>query len=232
MATPAPRFTQQTLKFLRALKRNNNREWFGSHKAEYEANVRAPMLAIIEWLAEDFSRIAPDLVASPRSMYRIYRDTRFSPDKTPYKTQVAAAFPHARLPKHESAALYFHLAPDQLWVGGGLYAPQRCQLHTIRKHICSNLSSFRSLVESTTMRRMGGIKGTALQRVPRGFTRDHEAGEYLKLKQYLLGVELDPTLATSPRFYSTLLRRFTAVAPLVQFLNAPLLTTRRLTLDY
>ena len=231
MATPAPRFTEQTLKFLRALKRNNNREWFRSHKAAYEANVRAPMLAIIEWLAEDFSRIAPELVASPRSMYRIYRDTRFSPDKTPYKTQVAAAFTHERLPKQESAALYFHLAPDQFWIGGGLYAPQRSEIHRIREHICANFSSFRSLVESTAIRRMGGIQGAALQRVPRGFARDHEAGEYLKLKQYLLGVELDPTLATSPRCYSTLLRRFTAVAPFVHFLNAPLLTTRRLTLD-
>ena len=94
MSAAAPRFTEQTVAFLRTLAQNNDREWFKAHKADYEANVRAPMLAIIERLAQDFPRMAPGLAASPRSMYRIHRDTRFSPDKTPYKTHVAAAFTH------------------------------------------------------------------------------------------------------------------------------------------
>jgi uncharacterized protein (TIGR02453 family) len=219
---PPPRFTPDTLNFLRALKRNNNREWFGEHKDDYESRVRAPMLAIIERLAEDFPRIAPDLVASPRSMYRVYRDTRFSPDKTPYKTHVAASFSHQVLPKHESAGLYFHLAPDQLWIGGGVYAPQTPQLQRIRDHIVTNLRSFRSLAESPAFRRMGGVRGTMLKRVPPGFSQDHEAADYLRLKQYLVGEELDPKRAISPRFYGTLVRRFTTLAPFIQFLNAPL----------
>jgi uncharacterized protein (TIGR02453 family) len=222
MSPPSPRFSQDTLKFLRALKRNNNREWFGTHKDDYEARVRVPMLAVIERLAEDFPQIAPDLIASPRSMYRVYRDTRFSPDKTPYKTHIAASFSHKELPKHESAGLYFHLAPDQLWIGGGVYAPQSPQLQRIREHLVANFGRFRSLVESPAFRRLGGVTGAKLKRVPRGFPQDHEAADYLKLKQFLVGEELNPQLATSPRFYGALVRRFTTLAPFIQFINTPL----------
>ena len=225
--SPAPRFTEQSVKFLRALKRHNTREWFNAHKADYESHVRAPMLAVIERLALDFPRIAPELIASPRSMYRIYRDTRFSPDKTPYKTHVSAAFSHRTLPKQESAGLYFHLAADQLWIGGGLYAPQGPQLARIREHIAANLGRFRSLVEAPALQRMGGITGSRLKRVPRGFPPDHEAGDYLRLKQYMVGAQLAPTLALSPRFYSSLVRRFTVLAPFIQFLNTPLASSAR-----
>ena len=227
MSPDTPRFTDHTLKFLRALKRNNDRVWFKAHKDDYDTHVRGPMLAIIERLGVDFPRVAPDLVASPRSLYRVYRDTRFSPDKTPYKTHVAASFSYQMLPKHESAGLYFHLAPDQLLIGGGVYAPQTPQLHRIRGHIVANLQSFRSLVESAAFQRIGGMTGTRLQRVPRGFPQDHEAAEYLKLKQYLAGEELDPQLATSPRFYGALLRRFTMLAPFIKFLNTPLAAAAR-----
>ena len=88
-----PFFTHDTLRFLRALKRNNNREWFGRRKTDYERHVRAPMLAVIDQLAVDFRSIAPEMIASPKSsLYRVYRDTRFSEDKTPYKIHVAAGF--------------------------------------------------------------------------------------------------------------------------------------------
>lgn len=222
MGPTAPRFTTDTLKFLRELKRHNEREWFNAHKSDYEAHVKAPMLAVIEQLAVDFPQIAPDQIASPRSMYRIYRDTRFSADKTPYKTHVSAAFSHRTLPKNESAGLYFHLSPTELWIGGGLYAPQTPQLTQIRQHIVSNLRGFRSLAESPAIRRLGGVRGEQLQRVPRGFPKDHEAADYLRLKQYLVGDQLDAAKALSPRFYGTLLRRFETIAPFVQFINTPL----------
>ena len=125
MPAASPRFTPATLRFLRALKRNNRREWFNAHRDDYEAHVRQPMTAIVERLAVDLRTFAPELVASPKlSMYRIYRDTRFSDDKKPYKTHVAAVFPTRGLAKHEGAGVYFHVAPDEVWIGGGMYSPQ------------------------------------------------------------------------------------------------------------
>ena len=225
MASSAPRFTDATLKFLRALKRNNRREWFNAHRDDYEAHVRTPMTAIIEQLAVDFRGIAPELVANPKtSMYRIYRDTRFSENKTPYKTHVAASFPPRGLPKHEGAGVYFHISPEELWIGGGMYAPQTPQLHAVREHIAANVRHLRSIIESPGFkRRIGTLEGEQLLRVPRGFPKDHPAAEFLKYRQFLAGAEFPPALATSPRFYSTILAVFREVVPLTRFLNAPLL---------
>jgi uncharacterized protein (TIGR02453 family) len=223
----APRFTPETLSFLRRLKRNNRRDWFNARREGYERHVRQPMAAIVERLAEDFRTFAPELVASPRaSMYRIYRDTRFSPNKAPYKTHVAAIFPARGLPKHEGAGLYFHVSPDEVWVGGGMYAPQTPQLQAVREHIATHSRQLRAIVESPAFRRtVGGLDGERLQRVPRGFARDHEAAEYLKYRQFLAGREFPPTFATSVAFYGGLLKVFRQIAPLVRFLNQALPTS-------
>ena len=220
-----PRFPPGTLKFLRGLKRNNRRDWFLAHRDAYETDVRAPMTAIIERLAIDFRGFAPELVASPKSsMYRIYRDTRFSENKAPYKTHVAAVFPTRGLAKHEGAGLYFHVSPGEVWIGGGMYAPQMPQLQAVREHIARNVKRLRTIVESPAFRRqIVRLEGEQLQRVPRGFPRDHEAAEFLKFRQFLAGREFPPALAASPRFYSTLLSVFRRVAPLARFLNEPLL---------
>jgi uncharacterized protein (TIGR02453 family) len=225
MPAAAPRFTPATLKFLRALKRNNRREWFNAHRDEFEAHVRQPMTSIIEQLAVDFRVFAPELVASPRgSMYRIYRDTRFSENKAPYKTHVAAVFPTRGLAKHEGAGLYFHVSPAEVWVGGGMYAPQMPQLLAVREHIATNVKRLRTIVESPGFRRqVGRLEGERLQRVPRGFPKEHEAAEFLKFRQFLAGREFPPALATSPAFYRTLIAVFRRVAPLARFLNEPLL---------
>jgi uncharacterized protein (TIGR02453 family) len=225
MASAAPRFTGATLKFLRALKRNNRREWFNAHRDDYEAHVRTPMTAIIEQLAIDFREFAPELVANPKtSMYRIYRDTRFSDNKAPYKTHVAASFPTRGLPKHEGAGIYFHISPEELWIGGGMYAPQTPQLQVVREHIAANVRHLRSIIESPGFkRRVGTLQGERLLRVPRGFPKDHPAADFLKFRQFLAGAEFPAPVATSPRFYSTLLAVFREVVPLTRFLNAPLL---------
>ena len=214
----------ETLRFLRALKRNNRREWFKPRKEQYETQVRAPMLAIIERLAVDLRDIAPDIVVDPKTaIYRIYRDTRFSENKTPYKTHVAASFPSRGLPKHEGAGLYFHVSPDEVWMGGGMYAPQTSQLHAVREHIAANVKRLRAIVESPGFRRhIGALEGEQLQRVPRGFPQDHEAADYLKYRQFLAGLQLPPNIASSPTFYATLLTVFRQVAPLARFLNEPL----------
>src|SRR5712691_6938217 len=157
MAKPAPRFSAETLRFLRSLKRNNRREWFNAHRDDYEAYVRQPMTAIVERLADDLRALAPELVASPKvSMYRIYRDTRFSENKTPYKTHVAAVFPTRGLQKHEGAGVYFHISPTEVWIGGGMYAPQPEHLYAVREHIASNIKRLRTIVESPAFKRQFG----------------------------------------------------------------------------
>jgi uncharacterized protein (TIGR02453 family) len=223
----SPRFTADTLKFLRALKRNNRREWFNAHKEDYEAHVRQPMTAIVEQLAIDFRSFAPELVASPKtSLYRIYRDTRFSEDKTPYKTHVAANFPTRGLPKHEGAGLYFHVSPEEVWIGGGMYAPQTPQLLSVREHIAGNVKRLQTIVKAPGFCRVvGDLQGETLQRVPRGFAKDHPAADYLRMRQFLAGCEYPAPLAATPRFYATLLNVFRRVAPLARFLNEPLVAT-------
>jgi len=224
MAAPSPRFSAATLKFLRALKRNNRREWFNRHRDEYERHVRQPMTDIVEQLAHDFRAFAPELVASPKiSMYRIYRDTRFSENKAPYKTHVAAVFPTRGLAKHEGAGLYFHISADEVWIGGGMYSPQPAQLVAVREHIAANVRQLRAIVESPAFRRrVGTLEGDKLKRVPRGFSKDHEAAEYLKHRYFIAGAEFPGVFAASPRFYGTLLSVFREVLPLSRFLNHPL----------
>src|SRR5512140_2954233 len=108
MTRTTPRFPEEGLKFLRALKRNNRREWFQPRRDQYEQYVRAPMTAFVLALRDDFRRFAPELVADPTvSLFRIYRDTRFSADKTPYKTHTAASFPRQGLGRNVGAGLYF-----------------------------------------------------------------------------------------------------------------------------
>ncbi len=218
-------FPPRALTFLRALKRNNDREWFKTHKEQYDQLLRAPMISMIEQLAVDFRSFAPDLVASPNaSLYRIYRDTRFSEDKSPLKTHVAAMFPCRGLAKHQGAGLYFHVALDGVWVGGGMYAPETSQLQAERDHIAGNINRFRAIVESSRFKRtFGTLDGEQLQRVPRGFPKDHPASEYLKYRQFLAGKEFPARFACTPRFYAGVLGVFREAAPLVRFLNEPLL---------
>jgi len=223
--TVTPRFTVETLRFLRALKRNNDRDWFRARRDRYEQFVRAPMVDVIEQLDRDFRRFAPELVASPRlSLYRIYRDTRFSDNKTPLKTHVAAAFPWRGLPKHEGAGLYLEVGPGWVWAGGGMWAPQPPQLHRVREHIANTYPEIQRIARGTPFRRaVGSLEGERLTRVPRGFPKDDPAGDFLKHRQFVAGREFPATLATTASFYPTVLRTFRAILPLVRFLNEPLI---------
>ena len=225
---PAPRFTDNTLRFLRNLKRHNDRDWFRSHREEFERDVRGPMVEVVQRLADDLPRFAPELIAAPKtSIYRIYRDTRFSADKSPFKTHVAAIFPHRALPKHVGAGLYLHVAPDHVLIGAGSYAPEPRQLYRLREHVARNLKQFRTIVESPTFRKsFGEVGGERLKRVPKGFEPDHPAASYLKLRQFLAGAERPAQFATGPRFYSSLIRLFEQLAPFVRFLNDPLRDSR------
>jgi uncharacterized protein (TIGR02453 family) len=223
-SAPAGRFTKKTLAFLRALERHNTREWFHARKDRYLAEVRAPMVELVERLAADLPAFAPDLVANPRtSLYRPYRDTRFSANKTPIKTNVAAVFPHRLLPKHEGAGFYLEVAPHHVWYGGGIYMPSSPQLHLLREHIAAHHRRLARIVASPAYKRVfGTLEGDRLQRVPRGFAKDHPAAEWLKYRQFLAFCERPAEFALTPGFYKTLLTSWRAMAPLVAFLNEPL----------
>ena len=175
-----PRFTKDTLKFLRALKRNNDREWFRSRKDDYERHVRAPMIAVIEQLARDFQRFAPELVASPKaSLYRIYRDTRFSEDKTPLKTNAAAVFPMEG-PRAGMKAPGCTSKSRRAGCGSAAGCTRRSRPHLVkvREHIVDTWPEIRKITKSKAfVSRVGTLHGDRLTRVPRGFPADHPAAE-------------------------------------------------------
>jgi uncharacterized protein (TIGR02453 family) len=217
-------FSPRAVTFLRGLKKNNDRAWFAAHKEQYEGEVRAPMAALVERLTVELRRFAPDLVASPRvSLYRIYRDTRFSDDKSPFKTQVGAIFPHRDLPRHQGAGLYLEIGAARVMIAGGLYMPQPPDLQALREHLADNYAHFRTLVESPAFKRTAGpVTGDSLRRVPRGYQPDHPAAEYLKLRQFLFGREYPASFATDRKFYREVVTMFARMAPVVHFLNEPL----------
>jgi uncharacterized protein (TIGR02453 family) len=217
-------FTRKTLTFLRALERHNDREWFKTRKDDYERHVRGPMIVLLESLAKDLRTFAPDLVSDPKvSLFRIYRDTRFSGDKSPLKTNIAAHFPKRGFPRGQGAGLYFEIAPRWVWMGGGMYMPGAQDLQAIRARIAETHPRLHRIATAAPFRRyFGELGGEILTRVPRGYAADHVAAGYLRYKQFLAGRERDAELATSPRFYRELLDAFRAAAPLVKFLNEAL----------
>jgi len=218
-------FTSKTLSFLRALKRNNDREWFRAHREDYERCVRGPMIEVIARLAADFRSFAPELISDPKvSLFRIYRDTRFSTDKSPLKTAVAAHFPSRQFTRNDGAGLYFEVAPGWVWIGGGMYMPSTSDLQAIRNRIAVSHPRLHRLVTTSSFKKtVGELTGDRLTRVPNGYLKDHPAAHYLQFKQFIGGCEYESAFATSPRFYSELLRVFKAVTPLVRFLNDAIL---------
>ncbi len=217
-------FTRQTLTFLRALKRHNDREWFRAHKPQYEQQVRGPMIALVERLRGDLPRFAPEVVADPKvCLYRPYRDTRFSDDKRPLKTNVAAHFPTRGFAKGEGAGLYLEVTPEWCWIGGGLYMPSSPALVAIREHLAGHYRQLDAVVTSRGFRRIvGTLEGEQLTRMPRGYPADHPAGDYLRYKQFLAGREFKPAFAFDKGFYREVLKIFEQVARLTRFLNEPL----------
>ena len=187
------------------------------------------MADLIARLAVDLREFAPGLIADPRvSLYRIYRDTRFSADKSPLKTHVAAHFPSKDLARGRGAALYFDLSPKRVLIGGGLYMPTPSDLRLIREDIATRHRTLHRLVIGKLFREaVGALSGAKLAKAPIGYAVTHPAIEYLRFKQFLAGREFEPGLATTDRFYPELLHTFRAVAPLVRFLNTPLLAGGR-----
>ena len=225
MNTGFPGFPPEALQFLKRLKRNNNREWFLKHKHIYEEKVKAPMKGLILELGRQMRPFAPEMLFDPgRAIYRIYRDVRFSADKTPYKTHIAAVFIRRGAGKHSTACLYFHISPGEVEIAGGIYMPGPPELLAVRRYIAAHHRKLRAILESPEFRRLfGKLWGEQLVRMPKGFPADHPAADLLRYKQWLADRSRPASLAESRRLLPALVEHFRTMMPLVRFLNQPLL---------
>jgi uncharacterized protein (TIGR02453 family) len=218
-----PGFPPEALKFLRSLERNNRREWFQPRKEIFETKVKAPMVDLVEAINAALPGFATEHINDPKkAVYRIYRDTRFSPDKTPYKTHIAAIFPRRGLGRQSSAGFYVHLSPKSFVIASGAYMPGPEELRAIRIWITQNHAAFHKTSQGPE-KLMGKLHGDSLTRSPKGFDPAHPAADLVRMKSWLYAVELDAGLAESPKLYSEIMKRFRVMAPVVEMLNAPLL---------
>lgn len=217
-----PHFSPSMFAFLRELKRHNTREWFAANKDRYVALVEAPMLRFIADVGERLPSVSRAFVADPRrtggSMYRIYRDTRFSADKTPYKTWVAASFRHRAADKEVAApGFYVHLGPGECFAGGGIYHPDMPTLTRIREHIVADSKAWGAV------KRAGiEIEGDSLKRAPAGFDPAHRFVDDLKRKDFYTGAEFTEREVTSPKFLDAFMGACQDTVPLMKFLTAAL----------
>jgi uncharacterized protein (TIGR02453 family) len=222
-------FTPASLQFLRGLRRNNTREWFNARKGVYEAEVKAPMLAVISVLNEQMLAFAPQHVRAPhKTMMRIYRDIRFSPDKRPYKSHASAWWVREGLEKTSGGGYYLQFGPDGLLIAAGCYMPEREQLLAIRRAIEKNHAALRRLLADKTLRRLlDEWEGCPLTRVPKGFCSEHPATDLLRQRQWGFSTTLPAESALQPTLIREVIKRFRAAAPIVDFLNAPLIPQSR-----
>jgi len=222
---PFDGFPKEGLEFLKKLKKNNNRPWFQARKDQYEELVRFPMQCLIAGLAHRMADVAPEFEFHPRkSIFRIYRDTRFSKNKTPYKTNIAASFElRGRKSPTETPGLYLGIEPGEIYIGGGLYMPTGPQLKVIRNAIATAPDEFLAVVKNARFRReFGGIDGEKLLKAPLGYPRDHPMIEHLKQKQFYAGKVFADTACLKPAFLDVVSATLADILPLVRWLAATL----------
>jgi uncharacterized protein (TIGR02453 family) len=223
MRSRFPGFPPEALQFFRALARHNNRDWFQPRKSLFEEQVKQPMRELVEALNIAMKSFAPEYATDPdKAIYRIYRDTRFSKDKTPYKDHIAASFYRSGTGPHKYGGYYVHVSHKEVAVGGGVYMPEPDVLLAIRQHIAANHQKLRKILAAPAVRRsLGELQGDQLARVPKGFLATHPAADLLRFKSFILYVNLEPELATTPQFFGEVLTRFRAMKPFLDFLTAP-----------
>ena len=234
-ARPDPYFTPATFKFLRALARNNRREWFHAHKTDYETHVRSPCLRLIDDLADPLRKISPEFVASSRkvggSLFRIHRDTRFSGDKSPYKTHVGMNFYHqvtkatargiggtASLGRLDAPSFYLHVEPGESFVGGGLWHPESATLKRIRDYLVDNPRTWKALTNDKTFRKFFELTGETLTRPPRGYNLAHELIADLKRKDFVAAASLSDEDLLRPDLLKVLVQRCGIMKPMIEYL--------------
>jgi uncharacterized protein (TIGR02453 family) len=216
------RFTPELFTFLRELKANNQRAWFDANKARYQSDVRDPLLAFIAAWRPRLAAISPHYIADPKpmggSMFRIYRDTRFSKNKDPYKTVASAYFWH-EAGKENTPGFYLHLEPDQCFVGMGVYQPDTTMRGVIAQTIARKADDWQAIKQDKAFKQLFTFGGDSLQRVPKPFDADHPLAEDLKRKDFIVVANLTEKQVCAKDFldkYETLCR---TAAPLMAFLT-------------
>jgi uncharacterized protein (TIGR02453 family) len=213
---PIRYFDSDFFRFLEQLRRHNRRPWFLKHKQQYESLVHQPCLRFIADFALPLETLSPHLVASPRSLFRVYRDTRFSADKRPYKTHVGMRFSHAGRDVH-SPGYYLHLEPGECFTAAGLWHPEPATLLRVRNAIVSRPEEWRKVRHLLNWDDAG-----KLTRPPRGFPAEHEFVEDLKLRDLGSSVEFTQRQVCGPKFMQELVAACRHMAPLVAFLSRAL----------
>jgi len=221
--------------FLRALIRVNKtdpaeaREWFNANKATYEAELKEPMLAIIRHVTDAMMDFAPEHVRpAEKSLFRIYRDTRFSNDKRPYKDHIAAWWTHTGLDKTSGAGYYFHISSKDVIVAAGAYMPEKEQLAAIRHWLLDHHAEFRKLLEKPAIKKtFREFEGNALSRPPKGFPTEldgkpHPGLDLIRCRQWGLSATLPAEVALEPNLAAEVIRHFKLAAPVVAALNTPI----------
>jgi uncharacterized protein (TIGR02453 family) len=219
---PAVHFTKETLSFLRDLKSNNKREWFEQNRNRYVEHVQEPAVRFVTDFAAPLARISRHYRADPRtnggSIFRIYRDTRFSKDKTPYKTHVAIQFRHEESKSAHAPGFYVHLGLDGVFVGVGIWRPDNDSLGRIRTVIAEKPAAWKRVRDNAKLRSHFEPGGDALKRPPAGFAADHPMIEDLKRKDFVAFANLERERATKAGFLDEIAGMFQAGAPLVRYL--------------
>lgn len=219
---PFDGFPKTGIDFLKRLKKNNQRDWFQPRKEEYDEVVKFPMQCLIATLRDKLRDEIPELEFNPkRAIFRIHRDVRFSKNKAPYKTNIAASFElRGKKQSFETPGLYVHVAPGEIFIGGGMYMPYGDQLKAIRKSIIDKPAEFLAVVEDKRFKKIfDGIMGEKLQKAPLGIPKDHPMIEHLKHKQFFVGKEWDnESVCYSKKFADTVTSLFIDTMPLVRWL--------------
>src|SRR5215469_16170043 len=215
-------FPRDFFAFFRELKKHNERPWFEDNKQRFKDSVQAPMSEFIAAMAPELKKVSKHFVADPRpnggSMFRIYRDVRFSKDKRPYKEHAACHFRHSLGKDVHAPGFYMHFAPGEVFFGGGLWMPPPESLSKVREAIAAK-TAWRKVLEDRNFRKhFDGVRGEGLTRPPRGFDPEHPYVEDLKRKSFYAMHEADQKLAASPALVDQVADTFAALSPLMKFL--------------
>jgi len=222
---PAPRYAKfelETLAFLDELQANNNREWFKENKSGYEEQVLDVALRFIQSMQDPLAKIAPHFIAQATriggSLMRVYRDTRFSKNKTPYKTNIGIQFRHEQAKNVHSPGYYVHIDPSQVFVGVGMWRPESDALRGIRERISTHSPEWKRVISDSKFQRHFDLGGESLKRPPRGFDIDHDFIDDIKRKSFLGVNELQRSDALNPQFQKTVETSFKSAEPFMRFL--------------